>query len=206
MTSAVTVEAGPAEELRSDADDVEKTWLFARPRPVLLLAVAVFGAALVGAAVGRKPLDGIALFLGLVLTLAVAARPAVGAYLLAVLVPITSGFEKGFPIPNVNLSEALIAMVGTTVILSAPRRAQLRWQAFDWILLAYCSGWLAFGLLDAVELHSPINFSSLDPLIGPFQFLILYRAMAGGLRKQSERAMAISCVLVASLPVDVLAF
>lgn len=206
MTSAATVGAGTTERLPSDIDDHEHSWLFARPRPLLLLAVAVFGAALIGAAVGRKPLDGVALFLGLVMVICVAARPALGAYLLAVVVPITSGFEKGFPIPNVNLSEALVAMVGTVVILAEPRRAQLRWQAFDWILLAYCSSWLAFGLLDAVQLHSPINISTLDPLIGPFQFLILYRAMAGTLRRHSERTAAIACVLVASLPVDILAF
>jgi hypothetical protein len=206
MTASVSLGAERTTRLRAEVSDSENSWLLARPRKLVLIAVAVFGAGLIGAAVGRKPIDGVALFLGLLVTMAVAARPAFGAYLLAVIVPITSGFEKGFPIPNVNLSEALIAMVGSILILVAPRQARLRWQAFDWLLLAYCTGWLGFGLLDALDLHSGLSISTLDPLIGPFQFLILYRAIAVSLRKSSERSMAIACLLVASLPVDLLAF
>jgi hypothetical protein len=74
------------------------------------------------------------------------------------------------------------------------------------MLLAYCSGWLGFGLFDALDLHTGISYTTLDPLLGPFQFLILYRALAVGLRRDSDRRGAVACLLVASLPVDLLAF
>jgi hypothetical protein len=173
---------------------------------VLLFAVATLGAALTGAAAARKPLDALAVFGGLIVVLVVSARPAFGAYLLAVVVPITSGFQKGFPIPNVNLSEAVIAVVGTVVVFAVPRRTELRWHLFDWILLAYCAAWLLFGLFDAFSLHTGVSVAVLDPLIGPFQFFILYRAMAAGLSQKHERLTAVACLLVASLPVDFLAF
>jgi ABC-type multidrug transport system fused ATPase/permease subunit len=159
-----------------------------------------------GAAVARKPLDGLALFLGLIVATVVAARPALGAYILALVVPVTSGFQKGFPIPNVNLSEALIAVVGMILLVVAPRRAEFGWHAFDWMLFAFCGGWLVLGLLDGLNLHTGLSYSAIDPLIGPFQFLILYRAIAVSLSRKAERRAAIACLLLASLPVDLLAY
>jgi hypothetical protein len=161
---------------------------------------------MIGTAIARKPVDGLALFLGLIVATVVAARPALGAYLLALIVPVTSGFQKGFPIPNVNLSEALIAVVGTILLLVAPRRAEFRWHAFDWMLFAFCGGWFVLGLFDALNLHTGLSYSTIDPLIGPFQFLILYRAIAVSLPRRAERRTAVACLLLASLPVDFLAY
>ena len=206
MSSGVTVPGEVPARPRPEPDEAGTAWLLARPRPGLLVAACIFGAAMIGAAVARKPLDGLALFLGLIVATVVAARPAFGAYLLTLVVPITSGFEKGFPIPNVNLSEALIAVVGMILLLVAPRRAEFRWQAFDWMLFAFCGGWLVLGLLDALDMHTGLSYSTIDPLIGPFQFLILYRAIAVSLRTKAERRTAIACLLVASVPVDILAF
>jgi len=202
VTAADKVGARP----QAEPEGAATTWLLARPRPALLAAASILGAAAIGAAIAFKPLDGLALFLGLIAVTVVAARPAFGAYLLAVVVPITSGFKKGFPIPNVNLSEALIAGIGILLILLAPRHSKLRWHAFDWMLFAFCGGWFVLGLLDALNLHTGLSFSTIDPLIGPSQFLILYRAMAVSLRRSSERRAAIACLLLASLPVDVLAY
>lgn len=206
MSSVVTVPGQVPARPRPEPDEAGTAWLLARPRPGLLVASCIFGAAMIGAAVARKPLDGLALFLGLIVATVVAARPAFGAYLLASLVPITSGFQKGFPIPNVNLSEALIAVVGMILLLVAPRRAEFRWQAFDWMLFAFCGGWLVLGLLDALDLHTGVSYSTLDPLIGPFQFLILYRAIAVSLPRRAERRTAVACLLLASLPVDFVAY
>ena len=173
---------------------------------MLLILTVVFGAILIGLAVGRKPLDGVALLLGLITATVVAARPALGAYLLVVAVPITSGFQRGFPIPNVNLSQALIAMVGLELILVAPRRAEFGWHVFDWMLFAFCSFWLIFGVFDAVSLHTGLSISTFEPLIGPFQFLILYRAISLSLPRVAERPNAVAYLLIASVPVDLLAY
>ncbi len=61
-------------------------------------------------------------------------------------------------------------------------------------------------MADAVSLHVGVGLSTIDPLIGPFQFLILFRALATVLRRPAERRMALAVLFVASLPVDVLAF
>ncbi|MHB1884850.1 MAG: O-antigen ligase family protein [Acidimicrobiales bacterium] len=181
-------------------------WLLSRPRPLLLSAYAIIGAALVGAAIALKPIYGLGLFLVLALTVAVTVWPTLGAYVLVTVVPITSGFQKGFPIHNVNLAEALIGEIGILLILVAPRRTELRWRLFDWMLLVFCAGWLIIGLFDALQLHTAMSFSAIDPLIGPFQFLILYRALAVTLRHSAERRMAITCLLFGTIPVDILVY
>ncbi len=191
-------------QIREELDT--EPWLLARPRPMLLLSYALVGAALVGAAVAIKPLYGLGLFLVMTLGIVVTARPVLGAYFLAVIVPITSGFQKGFPIHGVNLSEALIGEIGILLLVVAPRRPEARWRLFDWTFLAFCTGWLLLGVLDAFQLHTPLNTSTLDPLIGPFQFLLLYRALAVTLRRNSERTMAITCLLLGTVPVDILVY
>jgi hypothetical protein len=206
MSSSVTVPGKVANHPGSEPAETTTAWLLARPRPGLLMATSVVGAAMIGAAVARKPLDGLALFLGLIVATVVATRPAFGAYLLVLVVPVTSGFQKGFPIPNVNLSEALIAVVGIILLLVAPRRAEFRWRLFDWMLFTFCGSWLVLGLLDAFSLHTGLSYATIDPLIGPFQFLILYRAIAVSLPQKAEQRTAISCLLLASLPVDLLAY
>jgi hypothetical protein len=55
-------------------------------------------------------------------------------------------------------------------------------------------------------LHAGLGYSSLDPLIGPFQFLILYRSLAVTLRRPQQRRWALTVLFLSSLPVDLVAF
>lgn len=192
-------------DARPGVADVE-SWLFERPRTNVFVVVATAGALAVGAAATVRPVDGIALVAVIALGIAVVARPVLGAYLLVAIVPVTAGFQKGFPIGNVNLSEALVAFVGGLLLLTVPRHGHLRWYAFDWMLFAFCAGWFVFGAADAVLLHAGLGYSSLDPLIGPFQFLILYRSLAVTLRRPQQRRWALTVLFLSSLPVDLVAF
>lgn len=180
-------------------------WLLRRPQRGLLLAAALGGSVLAGAAAGYRPLLGVAVALGVGLSLLVLTRPAVGAYLLVALVPITSGMRPGLPIPRLRLSEALIGGIGALILISIDRHEKRPWRLFDWSLLGFAAAWLVLGLIDAAQLHSPLNTTTLDPLLGPLQFVLLFRAVAVGLQSTSERQRALSLVFLASIPVSVLA-
>jgi len=177
----------------------------ARRRPLLAI-VAVAGPLAAGAACAHQAVEGIALVVGVIVITAVLVRPAVGAYLLAAIVPITAGWQRGFPVPGLNLSEVAIAAIGGLLIAMAPRHARLRWKAFEWLLLAFCLGWLGLGLVNSWALGVSLSVSDLETLLGPFQFFILYRAMVTSLRAPRERVVAVTSLLVASLPVDVLVY
>ncbi len=141
------------------------------------------------------------------LLLAVLVSPAFGVYTLVAIVPITSGFQKGFPIHGVNISEALTGVIAVIVLVTVPSGAHVKWRMFDLALLILCSGWLIIGLVDAHELGTPLGgLSSLDPLIGPFQFLLLLRAVSAGLRTPAQRARGLAVLFVASVPTDLLAY
>jgi capsular polysaccharide biosynthesis protein len=150
------------------------------------------GAPDVGGATGRLPLDAGRLRAG-------------GAYLLAAVAPVTAGFRRGFPLPDVNLSQVLIGVIGGLLLLTTPRHARLGWRLFDWLLLAFCTGWLGLGLVDAAGAHASLGLGPLESLLGPFQFLILYRALMGALGTAARRARALAVLLACSLPVDLLA-
>lgn len=180
-------------------------WLLRRPQGELLLAAALGGSLLAGAAAGYRPLLGVAVGLGVGLSLLVLARPAVGAYLLVALVPITSGMRPGLPIPRLRLSEALIGGVGALILISLDRHEKRPWRLFDWSLLGFAVAWLVLGLADAAQLHTPLNATTLDPLLGPLQFVLLFRAVAVGLQSTSERQRALSLLFLASIPVSILA-
>lgn len=180
-------------------------WLLASAHPVIFSLLTVFGAAAVGAAGAYKPLDGVALLLAIAAGLAVLSKPAIGSYLLVGLVPITAGFQRGVPVPAVRLSEAIIGGIGVTLLLFARADDTPRWRMFDWTLLAFAGAWFALGLFDALSLHTGTSIADLETLAGQLQYVLLFRAVAVGLRSARERHVAISLLLIASIPVSVLA-
>jgi hypothetical protein len=183
---------------------VRAEWPLSTP---VLVTVSLVLAGIAGGATAYRPLYGLAALLGALLLIAVLLNPAFGVYAMVAVVPITSGFQKGFPIHGVNISEALTGVISVVVLGTVPRRSRLTWRIFDWALLAVCTAWLMFGLLDAHQLGTPLGgLSALDPLIGPFQFLLLLRAVSAGLRTPAQRARALAVLFVASVPTDLLAY
>jgi hypothetical protein len=166
----------------------------------LLAAVAMV---LVAAAAGFSPLIGIALVAVVAVAFAVALNDMIGLALLAALAPATAGLARGMPIPGLRFSEALIGGVGVILLVSA--RRFVRWTALDWLALLYALGTLCLGAWDMLSQAQHVSRGDLDTLLGPLQFLLLYRASAVTARTAERRRVALRLMLWASVPVALLA-
>lgn len=159
----------------------------------------------VGVVAPRDPLAAVGLTLAAVLVAAVALRPRLGGLVLAGVVPLTSGLGPGFPIPHVRVSEALVGLVGVTVLVSVRPRDAVRWQAVEWWLLAYGVAWAVFGVVDAHSLRQHLQIADWGTVFGQLQFFLLYRAVRVALRTRADRRLALWVVLLSSALASLLA-
>ena len=170
---------------------------------LLLCAVAL---PVVATALGaHDPKFGIGFVLCAALVGAVLVRPVLGGLLLVGLVPFLSGLEPGVLVPNVRLSEALIGVVGLTVLLGTRRLAALRWGALEWLLLGYGLLWAVLGVYDAISLGQQLSISAWGSVIGQLQFFLLYRTVRVTLRTPRQRRAGLGVLLVATVPMAMLA-
>ena len=176
--------------------DVQRYHLF-------LAVVAAVAMVLVAAAAGFSPLIAVGLIVVIAVAFAVALNEMVGLALLAALAPATSGLARGIPVPGLRFSEALIGGVGIILLVSA--RRFVRWTPLDWLALLYALATLCLGAWDVLAQGQHINQSELDVLLGPLQFLLLYRATAVTARTPERRRVALRLMLWASVPVALLA-
>jgi hypothetical protein len=176
--------------------DVQRYHLF-------LAAVAAVAMVLVAAAAGFSPLIAVGLIVVIAVAFAVALNEMVGLALLAALAPATSGLARGIPVPGLRFSEALIGGVGIILLVSA--RRFVRWTTLDWLALLYALATLCLGAWDVLAQGQHINQSELDTLLGPLQFLLLYRVTAVTARTPERRRVALRLMLWASVPVALLA-
>ncbi|MGA9856299.1 MAG: O-antigen ligase family protein [Solirubrobacteraceae bacterium] len=168
-----------------------------------LFAVAIISVIAVAVGTGLQPVIGVGLVAGVAIAFAVALNDLVGLVLLATLAAATSGLAKGIPVPGMRLSQVLIGGVG--VILLASARRYVRWSAFDWLALLYALGTLVIGAIDMLDQTQPFNQGTINLLLGPFQFLLLYRATVVTTRTTERRKLALRLMLCASVPVSLLA-
>jgi len=190
------------------AFDVERpasSWLSARNRTGLFSIAGTSSAALVGAIAVVDPRLGVAIVLAGGLVVWVLLRPFVGGFVLAVLVPVTSGFAPGLPIPSVRASEAIVGVVGVTLLVSSRTSEAKKWEALDWCALAYGLAWFAFAAIDSVTLHDRLSSSEWGVALGQLQFFLIYRGIRLSVRTAKERRVVLTAVLVASVPVSLLA-
>ena len=173
-----------------------------RSEPFLAL-VAGGTTVCVGAAIGLDPRFGLALILVIAVAFAVAMNEKLGLGLLVALVPITSGIARGLPAPGIRVSEAITGLVGVMLLVSARRR--VRWTALDWTALLYATATFAMGGYDLLQRGEPFTQEFLGQLSGPFQFLLLYRAIAVSATTPERRRFALRLLLLASVPVALLA-
>jgi hypothetical protein len=171
---------------------------------VLLLCAVVLP--LVAVTLGAHNVEyGIGFVLGVGLVCAVLAWPTLGGWLLIGLVPTLSGLEPGILIPNVRLSEALVGVIGLTVLIGTRRLAAVRWGMLEWLLLAYGILWAGLGLYDDISLGQHLSLSSWGTLIGQLQFFLLYRTVRVTLRTRQERKVGLVILLAAAVPMTILA-
>lgn len=175
------------------------------PSAGLLVLCVLGGSLVVGVASGLGLTSGVAALAAVALGLAVLDRPVLGGLALAILVPILPGLRRGLPIPGLRLSEALA--VGIAVIVLARRRPEESppWGVFDWLAVAYVGITAVFGAYDAVARGDRLSLDNVDLLLGPVQFLLMYRAVAVTVRRRRARLIALRGILLASIPVSILA-
>jgi O-antigen/teichoic acid export membrane protein len=159
----------------------------------------------VGVAAGLGTKTAVAVLFGVALVVIVLIRPVIGAYTLVAVVPPVSGLRAGLPVPQLRLSEALIASIGVLLLVLAQPGQTPRWRAFDWCALGYAVANAGLGAVDLLSLGSPITITEADKLLGPMQFFILYRAVLTTLTTAHQRRVALRLLLVSSVPVSLLA-
>ena len=170
---------------------------------LLLSAVALAGvAALLGVHNIRYGV-GFVLCLGLVA--AVLAWPVVGGLVLIAAVPPLSGLEPGLITPNVRVSEALIGIIGLTVIFGTRRVAAVKWGVLEWLLLAYGLLWALLAAYDSLSLGQHLSISAWGSVIGQLQFFLLYRTVRVTLRTPKQRRLGLVVLIVATVPIALLA-
>jgi len=169
----------------------------------LVLLAAAGGAAYL---IDQYPIAAFGFVIACGLFLGFAPRPAATGIALAALVPITSGLRRGFPVPGLRVSEALIVVGAVIVLLRLPAaRASRRWTTLDWAVAAYTLGGPAIEFLDVVASGRTLTGSSLQTIAGPVQFLLLYRVIAVSLTDADDARNAQRALLLASIPVSLLA-
>jgi hypothetical protein len=119
------------------------------------------------------------------------------------VVPAVSGFARGLVVPGLRLSELIIGGVSALILLTV--RGRGRWGAFDWLALAYVVATAGLGTLGLVRRGAPFDLDNVGALLGPLQFLLLYRAVVVALPSEPQRRTALRWMILASVPVSALA-
>lgn len=158
----------------------------------------VTGGLVVGIAAGLSPWIGVAALAGVALSLCVLARPATAGVLLVGLVPAVSGLARGLPVPGFRLGELLAVGLGLLAIIATPSGQRAPWRRFDWLALAYVSTTILVGGFDVVRYRQSLDGDALGTLLGPLQFLVLYRAALVTLCSPDHRRLALRVLLSSS--------
>lgn len=175
-----------------------------RPSGVILIGVCL-GAPLVGVAAGLQPVFGLVAVVAVLAGVVVVRRPELGGLALVALVPVLSGLRRGLPVPGLRLSEVLVGGIAVAILLTVRPSPERRWRTFDWLALAYAVATLGVGLVDVVLRRGTLDLLAVGNMVGPFQFLLLYRAVIAALPTRAARVRALRLLLLASVPISLLA-
>jgi hypothetical protein len=134
-----------------------------------------------------------------------AARPDLAVLLVVWTVPLVPGFARGAVVPGLKISEVLVVGVAALVLLLAGYRGDARYQAVDWLLLAFCGLGLVLGVGQSLLRGSALDAESLGVLVAPLQFFLLLRLVRIALPGERARILALRGVLGGSLLVFVTA-
>ncbi len=172
---------------------------------LLLLAAAVVLPLIAVELSTHKIKFGFGFVAAIALVCIVLARPVFGGFLLVAAVPALSGLAPGVLTPNIRASEALIGLVGVTILIATRRVAAVRWGPLEWLLLAYGLLWALLGAYNALTLGQHLSFAAIGTLVGQLQFFLLYRSVRVTLRTPRQRLNAVIAMMAVTVPLAVLA-
>jgi hypothetical protein len=171
--------------------------------PLLLLTVV--GAVAVGVLSAIGPLAGAFGVVALGYAVLILLWPQAGGLTLAVSVPILASVRRGFPLPGLRLSEALIVGTCVVVLSFGWRSGRGGWKLFDWAALAYVIASIVIEFIGSHLHNVALNSSALGTMFGPLQFFLLYRAVKVCAWKPSTYRAILRVTLMSSVPVTALA-
>lgn len=175
------------------------------PGPLACVAIALSAAVIVGTGAALGPAPAVAALVAVTIGLVTLLEPMVGAMIIIAVVPVTSGLGKGVPVPGFRLSELVIGGLGSLVLLTRQRRTPISWGAFEWSMLLYCVATAVLGAVDLTQRGASFGLKDVGTLFGPFQLLIIYLVVASVVVDNRWRRVALRVLLVASVPVGILA-
>lgn len=171
--------------------------------PLLATAVAV-GAISLGVAVHVHPALGVAPLVAVLYALIVLERPSVGALTLAALAPATAGLGRGLPIPGLKISEVLI--LGTATLLIGVVACRARWNAVDFVALAYLIATVLLTLGNTVTRGDAIGLEAMQDAFAPAVFFLLYRAVRVAGLTDRQRGLALALMVAPCIVMVAVAF
>lgn len=129
-------------------------------------------------------------------------RPVYTAYALAFLVPITSGFARGLPVPGLRISEVLI-VGGFGLVVLVQRDRVVPWRPVDSATVAYAGATVVLGLFAIIFVAG--SAQGIVSLFFPLQFVMLYFAIRLATTTARERHIVLALMLAGVIPVALLA-
>ncbi len=168
-------------------------------RAFIIVSLCLALGALAGLGAGAITLGLLVAAIGFIVVI---ERPLIGAIVLVSIVPTLASLDRGIPVPGLRLSEACIIGVFAATLIACPPQP---WRKFDWVALAYVLCTLTFGLVDISGRNAALSAESLGKLIGPLEFLLLYRVILTNARSARNRRAIVKWMLLASIPVALLA-
>jgi hypothetical protein len=166
----------------------------------VMVALALVSAVVVGAGAAMGPKQGLGAVIAVAAGLVVLRRPVYGGYTLVAAVPALSGLERGLPIPGFRLSEVMVAAIAGLILVTASRTP--RWGAFDWLALGYVVATATLVWFNVIRHGGSFTGETFGTLLGPLQFLLLYRAILTSIRTSEERVTAMRLLLFVSVPIS----
>lgn len=151
----------------------------------------------VGVAAGVAPELTLLGLLGSVVLVAVVVKPAVAAYLVVVLTPLTAGIDRGSVIPLLRPNEGIVLLVGAGLFLHwlvNARTGSLRLPKLDrldfvLVALALCNSVVPIAAM--LVRQQEITADDLQHAIVLWKYLLVYILIRYAIRRQSEVLRAV---------------
>lgn len=174
----------------------------------LILVVVLSGLA------SLNPLIGVISSLLILLLAIIVPRPILIVYGLTLALPLTGGLARGAAIPFLRVSQALLVFGFIFLAIARPTRlGKTRLSAIDLAFVLFLLGEAVFPIL-ALYFHGEgLNLTAIDPvygdtslqtLLGPVQYYLLYRIVVGAISSQKQVITILKLIFITSIIVSII--